>query len=153
MPTRSLTLARTMESVVGGRKEEIDMRFLTLLLLTIVAKQCLSLYQGEESFASFTRERRTIEPILKRLQALNGRLFGFLGLGHEEEETKEVDKAKPQDVQNKPQQDVRNRPQHVQYWPQDVHQPQAKPSPHLVSTPYRQHHQQKTKQQSNEIKH
>ena len=128
------------------------MRFLTVLLLTIVAKQCLSLYQGEKSFASFTRERRTIEPILKRLQALNGRLFGFLGLGHEEEETKEVDKAKPQDVQNKPQQDVRNRPQHVQYWPQDVHQPQAKPSPHLVSTPYRQHHQQKTKQQSNEIK-
>ena len=150
-PTRSLTLARTTESVVGDHKDEIDMRFLIVLLLIVVAKQCLSLYQGEESFASFTRERRTIEPFLKRLQALNGRLFGFLGLGHEEEETKEVVKAKPQDVQNKLQ-DARNRPQHVQYWPQDVHQLQAKPSPHLVSTPYRQHHQQKTKQQSNEIK-
>ena len=75
------------------------MRFPILLLgaLLIVTDQVSCFIDGRDPFVSLTRRRRTIEPILDRLHALNLGLAGLLGLKRQEP-SKEA--TLPQDVNN-----------------------------------------------------
>ena len=78
------------------------MRFPISLLgvLLIVTGRVSCFIQGKDSFASLARRKRTIEPILDRLHALNLGLAGLLGLNRQEEPSEEA--KWPQGLESKP---------------------------------------------------